>query len=223
MATVDGWLPHGPRIACLYSSLVWRTPVFKSRIPAWRRRSVPLQWVVTAIAALAVAVSALFGGMSPAHASSTTPHVSVDKLIAGTPWNVTVVDAALLASQNGLETAKTGNRWFAVVAKVEVTTTDSRNDMSDILRVQGVTGVSDGKPDRIIIVGDVTDVGWLNPGMPEEVAFLWEQPDNAPVPTSAEVDVFNKPLTTDSLTGELEYGEPQLVATVRATVLDKRS
>jgi hypothetical protein len=187
----------------------------------------PLQWLAGAIAVAGLAVSACFGGMAKAHTSAPAT-IAVGTLIKGLPWSVTVDDGRILQSQTGLETEKTGDRWLVVIATIDVTAVDSRSDVSDILRLHGVQGLLAVKPQRILLSRDGTDVGYLNPGMPERVGFCWEQSASAPVPKSVDVDVYNETLRANNLSGSVSGGnkewlDPTVRATIHTPVQDKRA
>jgi hypothetical protein len=75
----------------------------------------------------------------------------------------------------------------------------------------------------VLLARDSTDLGYLNPGMPERVAFLWEQRASAPVPTTMDIEVYGKTLRTDSLTGSAQWLDLTVRSTVHAPVQDKRT
>ena len=198
-----------------------------SRSLAFRLSAIRLQWLAGAVVAAGLAVSACFGGMAQAQTSEPTT-IAAGSLIKGLPWNVTVVEGRLLKSEDGLETEKAGDRWLVVIATVEVTSVDSRSDMSDVLRLTDVPGLLAVRPQRILLSQDATDVHYLNPGMPERVAFCWEQSAGAPVPKSVDVDVYNETLRSNNLSGSVSAGnkdwlDPTVRATVRTPVQDKRA
>jgi hypothetical protein len=184
---------------------------------------VPLRWLAAGVGAVFLGASALFHGLAPVPSpppATIRPGTAID---AG-PIRVTIVDAVVLSSQDGLDTDKPGDRWFGVVATVEVTGKDSFNDVSWILRVPHVAGLTSVEPQSELLVRDATVMSYLNPGMPERVAFLWEQSSSVPVPAVVDVDVFAETLTPDSLNGDTPtWLDPALQAVVRATVKDQRT
>src|SRR5512142_1603065 len=99
-------------------------------------RKLPLYQVGAGAGALAFAVSGLFGGFagtdSTAVASPGTP------VAEGGPWRVTVTKVRLYNDLPSLAMQKTGDRWVLVLATVEVTAADSRQDTRDILTLDGV-------------------------------------------------------------------------------------
>lgn len=70
---------------------------------------------------------------------------------------------------------------------------------------------------------DGTDLGYLNPGMPERLGFAWEQLGNTVVPATVDVEIYNETLRPTSLGGDVGGGnlgwfDPAVRATVRAPV-----
>jgi hypothetical protein len=190
-------------------------------------RVLPAQWLAGAIAAAGLAVSACFGGMAQAHTSEPET-IAAGTLIKGAPWSVTVDEGRILKSETGLETEKAGDRWLVVIVTIDITSVDSRSDVADVLRLRGAQGLLAARPQRILLTRDGTDVGYLNPGMPERVGFCWEQSSSVPVPTSVDVDVYNETLRANNLSGSVSGGnkewlDPTIRATIHTPVQDKRT
>jgi len=197
------------------------------RIPAIARR-VPAKWYAAIVGTIGLVVSAFYGGLSPVSHSSVDKG-RVDAVIKGGPWNVTVIDARILKSSKDLEVTKPGDRWLVVVATVDVTSDDSRDDLSDAIRLHDVFGLQSAAPNRLLLARDGTDVSYLNPGMPERVGFAWEQaPTAGPLPATVEVNIYGETLRHDSLSGGIVPGnlgwfDRRVIARVAAPVLDKRT
>jgi hypothetical protein len=185
-------------------------------------RKVPFRWFAGAVAVIGLGVSSLFHGLAPVPAAET-PTVKPGKVIDAGPWTITVVDTRLLSSSEGLTTTTDGDHWFAIVATVDDTTTDSRDDMGDIVRLSHVAGLTEAAPQRILLTSDASTPRYLNPGMPERVAFLWEQSASAPLPTTAQIVIYGKTLRTNTLDATTDWLSPHVVADVTAPVLDKRT
>lgn len=102
-----------------------------------RLSAVPLKWLGIGVSAVAILVSTAFGGLHPvkAHGPVTVPP---GHAVTGEPWDVTVVSARVVASQDHLETQTKGDHWLIVIATVTVTSDDSRLDLGDALRLKGV-------------------------------------------------------------------------------------
>jgi hypothetical protein len=185
-------------------------------------RKVPLHQVGLGLGALALAVSGLFGGLGTTRDS--TPTVKLGAAIDGGPWRVTFLRARLFNELPPLSLQKKGDRWLAIVATVEVTTAESRNDMNDILRVPAVPGLLSKPPSYVVLARDATNVSYLNPGMPEKIGFFWEQSADSPAPTEVDVRMLGKIQRADSLTGHLNwFDDPTARAQIHLTVDDQRN
>lgn len=185
-------------------------------------RRVPFRWFAGVIAVIGLAVSGLFHGLAPVGAGQT-PTIAVGKVIDAGPWNVTIVDTRLISSTTGLQTTTKGDHWIAVVATLDDTTSDSREDMADFIRIPHVTGLRTPAPQEVLLASDATFLGYLNPGMPERVAFLWEQSSKVQLPKTVDVVVYGETLRQNSLDGTTEWLSPHVVAYVNAPVQDKRT
>jgi hypothetical protein len=186
-----------------------------------RLSALPPRWLAAGGAVVVLAISGLFGGLDRVDAGGV-PTVAVGAVDRGEPWNVTVTGVRLLADQPPLHASRPGDRWLAVVATVEVTADGSRGDVADILRVSGAQGLRDEAPETVLLVRDYTPAQ-LHPGLPEKVAFFWEQAPDAPVPTQVTVGIVGKTHRIDTLTGAREWLEAAVRAKVRAPVEDRRS
>lgn len=174
------------------------------------------------VAALALALSGLFGGLARVD-DPALPTIALNAVDRGVPWNVTVTGMRVLDDLPPLRLKNPGDRWVAVLATVEVTADESRNDMVDVVRVPGVAGLlaaeddlAKGRPDLVYLLRDDVESPYLNPGLPEKLAFFWEQRASAPAPTTATVEIWGKTLREDSLTGHQAWLDPE----VRAVVTD---
>lgn len=184
----------------------------------------PFRWLAGGVAVVLLGVSALFHGLAPVPVSHHGAVSVVGTAIHGGPWDVTIVAARLLASQDGLRTTTDGDHWIEILASVDVTANDSQDNTSDILRLTQVAGLDSSPPDRILLARDATAVDYLNPGMPEKVAFLWEQKASAAIPTTVNVVVNGEYQYPFSFNGnELVWSDPAPMATVSAPVVDKRA
>jgi hypothetical protein len=90
------------------------------------------------------------------------------------PWHVNVISATVAADRPPLQRADPANRWLVVQAKVEVTDGTSHDGLASILRLSGVDGLVAAQP-GVVLLRDGTRVDRLHPGLPEELAFAWEQ------------------------------------------------
>ena len=172
-----------------------------------------------------------FGGWSTVASKDEAPRIALGQQNDGLPWNVTVTGARLLDDQPPLHASVAGNRWVVVLATVEVTSDESRYDIADALRISGVEGLvepisiglSPGiAPATVLVVSDLTDLGYLHPGLPENVAFAWEQSSTVPVPTQLQVTIFGKTVRRDTITGFKSWLDPTARGVVTVPVVDRR-
>jgi hypothetical protein len=177
--------------------------------------------MIAALVALVLGVSAPFGGLDGVEGPGL-PRTAVNTVDHGSPWNVTVTGARLLDGEALIKPMNEGDRWLVVLATVEVTADESRGDMGDILRLTGVTGLRDEKPDYVYLVRDDSPVGRLNPGMPEALAYAWAQSPDAPLPAGIEVRIFGKTRRADSLTGSIGWFDDAPRSRVAVPVEDRR-
>ncbi len=193
---------------------------------ASRLLDAPLRWLAVGTGLLALAVSGLFGGWAPTHARGPS-RVKVGAVSAGLPWNVTIRGARVVTDLSPMKPAHEGDRWFIVLARVEVTADQSRNDIGDAVSVSGVPGIRPGKP-RVLLSSDATEPSFLHPGLAENVGFLWEQSAAAPMPTRAEVRIYSETLRADTLTdtatatGRMSWLDRRVRAVVVTPVEDRR-
>jgi hypothetical protein len=192
-----------------------------SRPLAARLAALPLRWFAIVAGVLALAASGLAGGLDPV-AKPGPPQVRPSMVNEGSPWNVTVLTGRVVNDLSPIKPQKDGDRWFIVLATVEVTSDESRNDMHEALRVPTVAGLLDDKPARVLMSRDGTDVGYLNPGMPELLGFVWEQRSDVPLTAMVDVTIWGKTHRISSLTGKMEWLDLAVRATVHVPVQDRR-
>lgn len=195
--------------------------------PRLRQRllRLPPRWFAIGAGGLALTISGFFGGLAPATTpADEVPSVAPGTAVAAGPWRVTVTDARLLPDVSPLVAENDGDPWLVVLAVVEVTAPSSRQDMTDILRVSGVDGLLHDEPNQILLVRDTTNVSALQPGLPEKLAFCWEQSAKSPVPTVVDVEIAGKIYREDSLTGYFNWFDNGPVARLSAVdVTDRRT
>lgn len=139
---------------------------------------VPTKWLLTSVAIVFLGVSAVFGGLhdAPAH---LTPAIEAGEAHAGSELTITVNQALLIdAFREQYLVPETGSRLLVVRADVENTTTEPfrlSTVEADSLRVGGVSGLAEGTPpSSILVIDDGSDRVVVQPGVPVEVAFIWE-------------------------------------------------
>ncbi|MEV4753571.1 hypothetical protein AB0J86_00410 [Micromonospora sp. NPDC049559] len=193
-----------------------------SRRLAARLFGIPLRWLGLSAGAATLAVSGFFGGLEGPD-EPAIPVVQPGTVDRGSPWNVTVSRVRLVNDLGTLRLTVPGDRWLAVVATVEVTADESRNDLDDVLRLTGVLGLMSQEPAHVMLMRDATELGRLNPGMPEEIAFVWEQSAGAAPPGTVTVQIYGKTYRMDNLANRMEWLDPAVRAEVVAPVQDRRA
>jgi len=190
--------------------------------------AVPLRWLGLSAGAAALAASGLFGGLDHAEKPALPP-LKVNEVSEGEPWTVTVTGGRLVGDGlPGLTLENPANRWVVVLATVEVTAPESRNDMRDIIDISGVEGlVKDPNirrlyPQNVIALRDGAAVGYLQPAMPEKLAYFWEQEATAPVPTEMSVTINQKTYRVDSLAGHQAWLDLAPRAELTVPIEDRR-
>jgi hypothetical protein len=190
--------------------------------------AIPLRWLGLSAGVAALAASGLFGGLEPADKPELPP-AKVNELSKGEPWNVTVTGGRLVGDGlPGLRLQNPANRWVVVLATVEVTAPESRNDMRDIVAISGVDGLvkdpvlSSLDPQYVIGLRDGVAVGYLQPAMPEKLAFFWEQESTAPVPTEMVVTINQKTYRVDTLAGHKAWLDLEPRAELTVPIEDRR-
>jgi hypothetical protein len=186
-----------------------------------RLAALPLLWFAIVAGVLALTVSGLAGGLDPV-ASPGAPQVRPSMVNEGSPWNITVLTGRVVNDLSPIKPRKDGDRWFIVLATIEVTSDESRNDMRQALRVPAVAGLLDEEPAHVLMARDGTEVGYLNPGMPEVLGFVWEQRSDVPLTAMTDVDIWGKTHRISSLTGRMEWLDLAVRATVHVPVQDRR-
>jgi hypothetical protein len=193
-----------------------------------RLTALPLRWLAVGAGALALAASGLFHGLDAA-AVAGIPQVKPSTVTRDGPWNVSVLTCRVVSDLSPLKPLKDGDRWFIVLAYVNVTASDSQTNIGDIIRIPQVQGLTatdgpDGRsPDHVVLARDASEVDYLNPGMTERVGFVWEQSASAPIPSETLVQVYGATLRESSLTGNTEWLNQSVRAEVRTPVQDRRS
>ena len=195
-----------------------------------RLRRTPAQWLFYTCCGVVLAVSAAFGGWQTV--SQAEPELTAGVVDQGKPWNVKVVTARLLGDlEPAVYLKNKEDHWLAVIAEIEITDDHSHIDVSRILQVPNAVGVLvdmptgtsfDAYPHDVLLSRDATRVEALHPGMPEKVAFLWEQKPDA-LPTEVDVAIVGMTWRKNTLTDEYEWLDPKVRATVTVPVEDKRN
>ena len=189
----------------------------------------PTRWwtprrAVAALAALAVVATIPFGGLRTVDPTLTSVvRLNVDEVNKGGPWNVTVTGGRLLKDQPPLDASVKGNRWVIILATVEITSDETRNDIDAILRISGAEGLVSKEPTEVRLLRDYTAYPALHPGIPERMIFGWEQSAAAPVPTRVDVTIWGKTLRLDSFRKVPSWLDDAERAVVTVPIVDRRN
>ncbi|GAB3972406.1 DUF4352 domain-containing protein [Plantactinospora veratri] len=181
----------------------------------------PLRWLGIGTGVAGLAASGLFGGLDTV-TKPEVPTVAVGEVVDGGPWNVTVTGSRLVGKLPTLY-LRDGSRWFTVLVTVENTADESRTDFRDVIRLSGVAGVTEERASQVVLVRDGSRPNYLNPGLPEKLAFLWQQDDSTPVPQSATVQVWGTTRRLDTVSDTWEWLDPERRAEVEVPVQDRRA
>ncbi len=181
--------------------------------------------VIAGLMVLAAVATIPFGGLKDANTAQYAglARVEVDQAYDAGPWRVTVTGGRLLRDQPPLRAEKKTNRWVIVLATVEVTADETRNDMSDILRISGAERLTSEQPATIMLLRDYTEMPALHPGMAEPLIFAWEQDAKAPVPASLDVIIWGKTLRVDTLDQTRSWLDHTERAVLTVAVEDRRN
>ncbi|PRY68571.1 hypothetical protein B0I08_104274 [Glaciihabitans tibetensis] len=192
-------------------------PAPQPRTNAWRARAirlsdrVPTKWFITGLSILFLIASAAFGGLADA-ATPALPELKPGDSFAGSELKISVVGAVLIDAfpAQSIEPAE-GNRLLVVRAVVEnlwdkPVPTLNGVGAADNLRPVDVDGLdADEKPLTVAIVSDGTISPALQPGVPVELAFIWEVSAGALSDEARlRVNIFDK---VYSRGGGVAYGE----------------
>jgi hypothetical protein len=172
---------------------------------------VPTKWLVSGIVGLFLVVSAAFGGLDDA-APDPLPALAAGDTFTGAELRITVDRAVLIDSfpeQNIVP--DDGKRLLVLVATVEDVWTKPASTRpsigaADNLRPVGVAGIDESTaPRTVAVLSDGTEYPDLQPGVPIELAFIWDiDPDALAAGESLRVDVYDKSYLAD---GFVTFGE----------------
>jgi hypothetical protein len=160
--------------------------------------------VVIAVLAFAVAGYSVLPGRTPDVAQATP--------VRSGPFEVTVKG---LGSQAPLALSDPANHWIVVVARVELTATRSWPGLPVLLRLPDVTGLVSQEP-QVYLVRDGSTGGPLQPGLPEDLAYCWEQRAGTPAPTQAKVDIGRYVALAQNPAGQQQWAPAGTAAIVTA-------
>lgn len=163
---------------------------------------------VIAVLALAVTVYTVLPGRTPAVAAGTP--------VRSGPFEVTVKG---LVFQAPLALSDPANHWIVVVARVELTATQSWPGLPVLLHLSDVTGLVSPEP-KVYLARDGSTGGPLQPGLPEDLAYCWEQRAGTPAPAQAKVDIGQYVSLLQNTAGQQQWAPAGTAAVVTTGALN---
>jgi hypothetical protein len=147
--------------------------------------------VLLGLVAMAVGALSLTGGLDPVSQPppAPLPTVAVSQAVDAGPWQASVTNAVAVSALGSFKPKTEGNWLLAVAVRIEVTGPDSLRawSLDQIARLPELAGlVDDRAPDRRTGGAEPAAV-FLNPGLPERVAFIFEVTAGTPVPKDVAV------------------------------------
>lgn len=198
----------------------------------WRKHArsgfdrLPTKWLITGIAAILLAVSALLGGLNDSPVEAV-PAIKAGTAHAGSELTITVERALLIDGfPEQYITPESGNRLLVVTATVKNTTNEPRRlstTEADAIALSNTPGVVDGAPPyAIAVVDDGSQKVVVQPGVPVTLAFMWQvRSDAASAGDVAHVDLVDRVVVGQGkLTFGPLYGDPMTTATLALTLGD---
>ncbi|WP_213815365.1 hypothetical protein [Glaciihabitans sp. dw_435] len=198
----------------------------------WRKHArsgfdrLPTKWLITGIAAILLAISALLGGLNDSPVAAV-PVVEVGAAHAGSELTITVERALLIDGfPEQYIIPDSGNRLLVVTATVENTTNEPRRlstTEADAIALSDTPGVVDGAPPfAIAVVDDGSQEVVVQPGVPVTLAFMWQVPTEAvSAGDVAHIDLLDRVVVGQGkLTFGPLYGDPVTAATLTLTLGD---
>ena len=187
---------------------------------------VPTKWLITSVSAVLLAFSAVVGGLDDAPVPST-PVIEAGASHIGTELTIVVNGALLIdAFPEQSIVPEEGNRLLVVRATVENTTSEPRRlglAETDSLGIADVPGLADAvPPERILVIDDGSDRVVVQPGVPVELAYMWEvSGDDVKEGEPITVNLLDRDFISEGrLTYGGLYGDPIVSATLELALGD---
>lgn len=187
----------------------------------------PLTWIGAGVAAVLLGVAGLFGGLEERRdaAAEAAPAVAVGEAVDAGPWRISVERAFTIDTLEGeYLTDKEANRWFGLVTTVTVIDDEANPLLSVSLQLDGVDGLLRDDDGDVVapqaLRFDDGESAALNPGVTEQVVYLWEQAKASPTPAEVTVQFQEPNRRRHSLWFTLEwfYNELSTVGAVTVPV-----
>jgi hypothetical protein len=154
-----------------------------------RRPSSRLIGLALVLAALAIV--ALAGGLrhAPAAAADATTAAVSDTVDSGL-WTAAVTEATAMRTFDQY-VPQPGSWLLSVVIRVDARGPDGRTaaDLDRIASLPGQPGLTEPTPRWVVLRRDASELGELNPDLPEAIAYLFEVDNATPVPSIVTVQL----------------------------------
>lgn len=154
-----------------------------------RRLAVRVRVAAVVVAVLAVGVTWALGGLktAPADPDDGIRTVAVGEAVNTGQFLLIVERAAVFTEFGTARPTEPGGRLLVVALTAEVTVDQTRS-VSRAVSLSGVDGLAEDEPMRILLMRDGGLAFYLQPALPERIAYVWELAPEAGVPD--EVDVL---------------------------------
>lgn len=177
-------------------------------------------WLALGLAG--VVLTAAFGGMEPRPAPAPLGH-SAPAEVAAAPLRVSITGGYTTSIRPGSSTAQNGLRFLVLTGRL--TNSSARyldaGVTSEAIRLSGVTLLRFGEPvddparvSPLTQRGEGVTVDALQPEVPVEVRWVFEQPADQPLPDTVTAVVRGQTWRADSLSGAMGWLDPAEAARV---------
>ena len=162
---------------------------------------------------IAVAVVGMIGGWDRVAAvEEALPSATPSAVATATPFELTVGHIRYGTELKPIAPAREGVRYLFLVADI-VNTSDHPLQTRQISRAVSIDaeGLSVAPP-MVYRTGDALMATWLQPDVPTQVVYLWEQDAATPLPETVDVTILSQTWRASALSGALEWMDPTAVA-----------
>ncbi|GAB2457345.1 hypothetical protein HD599_003373 [Conyzicola lurida] len=182
------------------------TPTPPAETLTWQQRAraafdkLPTRWLVTSVLGVLLALSALLGGLDDAPATPV-PELDPGDAYTGTQLKISIDRAILIDAfpEQGVTPEIEGNRLLVISATVDnvwdspVRIAGQPNDADSVVPV-GVDGIdASAAPSDLLVIDDGTTFRAVQPGVPVELAYVWEvAPDALAAGDDITVDILDR-------------------------------
>jgi hypothetical protein len=191
-------------VCCRTVSIPSTAPAHEWRAPSWTTRLVLLGLVAVAVGALA-----LTGGLDqvPQPPPAPLPTVAAAQMVDAGPWQAGVTNAVATTDLGQYKPRTKGNWLLAVAVRIDLRSPDSlpATRMTGIASLPELAGLIAGDPIAMALVRDGSSLAFLNPGLPERVAYIFEVAAGTPVPKQVVVALNGYTARTGWTSRRLEW------------------